>query len=500
MLRITKRLVDTLGPAEKERFVWDRELPGFGVRQSRAGVVTYVLQYRVEGRQRRYRIGRHGAPWTPETARTEARRLIGEVAEGRDPQSWRFECRSLPNVAQLCAVYVEEGMYACKPSTISCARGCVENHIEPLLGTRRADTLTRGDIEKMMRDIAAGKTARTVKKGRRRLARVRGGKGAANNALVILSGALNYAVAQKIRPDNPALGVKQYPGRKLDRFLSPAELARLGDVLAAATALGVESIYALAAIKLLILTGCRKNEVLTLKRTFVDWYHRCLRLPDSKTGAKVVHLGAAAMRLVEGIPEVVGNSFLLPGKKDGTHVTDLQSVWERVREAAGLEDVRIHDLRHSFASIGADLGDSMLIISKLLGHASPKTTERYTHLFDHPLKAAADRISEQIARCMGETFGGISTPSSCLADETHVAAHAESPDVAIMGAIARTEWLDTPRAAKRLGLTVGTLQTYRWMGTGPAFRKIGRRVVYAVSEVAAWKDAASCNSNVQHAA
>lgn len=228
--------------------------------------------------------------------------------------------------------------------------------------------------------------------------------------------------------------------------------------------------------------------MLTLKRTFVDWYHRCLRLPDSKTGAKVVHLGAAAMRLVQGIPEVVGNPFLLPGKKDGTHVTDLQSVWERIRSAAGLEDVRIHDLRHSFASVGADLGDSMLIISKLLGHASPKTTERYTHLFDHPLKAAADRISEQIARCLGESFGSENSASRGTSTQsTHTQAHADAPADAILGAVIRTEWLDTTRAAERLGLTVGTLQTYRWIGTGPAFRKIGRRVVYAASEVSARK-------------
>jgi integrase len=376
-------------------------------------------------------------------------------------------------------------MYACKPSTIDCARGCVDNHIIPLLGRCRADTLKRVDIERMMRDIAAGKTARTVMKGPRRLARVRGGKGAANNALVILSGALGHAVAQKIRPDNPALGVKQYLGRKLDRFLAPAELARLGEVLASADALGVESLYAIAAIKLLILTGCRKSEILTLKRTEVDYYHRCLRLPDSKTGAKIVHLGAAAMRIIEAIPETVGNPYLLPGKTAGTRVTDLQSVWERIRKTAGLEDVRLHDLRHSFASVGADIGDSMLIISKLLGHASPKTTDRYTHLFDHPLKAAADRISEQIAAyLMGNT--SIAEGLEAAPAEPDLQRQASEPDP-ILGAVIRTKWMDTPAVAARLGVTVGTLQTYRWMGTGPAFRKIGRRIVYAEQDVERWR-------------
>src|SRR5699024_9444161 len=122
----------------------------------------------------------------------------------------------------------------------------------------------------------------------------------------------------------------------------------------------------------------------------IDHYHRCLRLPDSKTGAKVVHVGAAAMRLIETIPAVDGNDYLLPGKGDGKHVTDLQACWERVRVAAGLKDVRIHDLRHSFASVGASSGDSMLVIGALLGHSSPKTTARYTHLSDHPLRSAAD--------------------------------------------------------------------------------------------------------------
>lgn len=484
MERITKRTLDSFF-ARTEEFFWDGGLPGFGVRRAAGGQLTYLLQYRFEGRQRRYKIGRHGAPWTPETARTEAQRLFGEIAAGRDPQSWRFEDRAKPSVAELCTSYVEEGMYACKPSTIAGARGCVDNHIVPLLGPRRADTITRSDVETMMRNVAAGKTCRTVKKGYRRKARVRGGKGAANNALGILSGALSFAVAQRIRADNPALGVKQYPGRKLDRFLSPAELARLGDVLACASALGVESLYAIAAIRLLILTGCRKSEILTLKRTDVDHYHRCLRLPDSKTGAKVVHLGAAAIRIIRSIPEEVGSPFLLPGKKAGTHVTDLQSVWERIRKTADLEDVRIHDLRHSFASVGADLGDSMLIISKLLGHSSPKTTDRYTHLFDHPLKSAADRISEQIASYLDNPDGRDAEPMSKERfEEPGPVLPRMDP---VLGMVARTHWLDTPAAAARLGMTVGTLQTYRWLGTGPSFRKIGRRVVYSEHDLQSWR-------------
>lgn len=340
-----------------------------------------------------------------------------------------------------------------------------------------------------MRDIAVGKSAKRVKQGPRRLSHVRGGKGAANSALVTLCAALNFGVLREVRPTNPALGIRKFPGKKMQRFLSPAELARLGQVLAAATSLGVESPFALAAIRLLMLTGCRRNEILTLHRCQVDRYHRCLRLPDSKTGAKIVHMGAAAMRVIESIPEIAGNPYLLPGKAENTHVTDLQSVWERIRTAAGLKDVRLHDLRHSFASVGAATGDSMLIIGALLGHSSPKTTALYTHLADHPLKSAADRISEAIEQYLsdGEADPVEAAAAVARADELATAETVRPELDSVLGAVVRTRWLDTPQAAARLGLTVGTLQTYRWMGTGPAFRKIGRRVVYAAQTLDDWR-------------
>ena len=484
MQRITKRVIDGLKATGKEQFLWDAETRGFGVRASPDGRISYVVQYRFEGRQRRYRIGAHGSPWTPETARIEARRLLGELAEGSDPQQRRFDDRTALDVAGLCDLYLEEGLLTAKPSSVASARCNVENHIKPLIGSRRASALTRGDIEAMIREIASAKTARQVKQGPRRLARVRGGKGAANSALVTLSAALGFGVLRQVRPDNPAIGIRKFPGKKMERFLSPAELARLGQVLAAAAALGVESPFALAAIRLLMLTGCRKNEILTLRRAQVDRYHRCLRLADSKTGAKIVHIGAAVMRVIETIPEIAGNPYLLPGKTDGTHVTDLQSVWERIRKAAELADVRLHDLRHSFASVGAATGDSMLIIGALLGHSSPKTTARYTHLADHPLKSAADRISDAIAQYLGDPT---SVPVDHVNQEPSQAADCASELGSVLGTVVRTRWLDTPQAAARIGLTVGTLQTYRWMGTGPQFRKIGRRVVYAAEALDEWQ-------------
>ncbi len=483
--RINKRFVDSLEADGTDRLLWDSGVLGFGLRVSKGGSITYVLQYRIEGRQRRYRIGTHGSPWTPETARQEARRLLGSIANGDDPQQVKFDQRVELSVAQVCDLYLAEGLLTRKATSVTAARSDIEHHVKPLLGIRRIRSLTRADLEGLLRDVASGKTARTIKQGPRRLARVKGGKGAANSTLTTLSAALGFAVTRGLRADNPATGIRKFPSKKMERFLSPVELTRLGEVLASAAALGVESPFALSAIKLLMLTGCRKNEILTLKRAHVDHYHSCLRLPDSKTGSKIVHMGLAAMHAIAAIPEVAGNPFLLPGKTDGTHVTDLQACWARIRASAALEDVRIHDLRHSFASVGAASGDSMLIIGSLLGHSSPKTTARYTHLSDHPLKSAADRIAEEIARYLDP---------AAMRHVEGVAAHepfsrlehsALTPDP-VLGAVIRTKWLDTRAAASRLGFTIGTMQTYRWMGTGPTFRKIGRRVVYASEALDAW--------------
>jgi len=492
-VKLTKRLVGDLKPSAKERFLWDNEVLGFGLRISPAGTITYVLQYRFEGRQRRFKIGLHGSPRTPETARQEARSLQGKIVDGIDPQQLRLNERKELTIAELGEIYLTETLITAKDSSVKAARNNIDNHIKPLIGSRRASTIARTDVEQLLRDVAAGKTARKAKMGYRKLSRVRGGKGAANQCLTTLSAMMGAAIVRGLRLDNPVIGVRKFPAKKMERFLSPAELARLGEALAAAAALKVENPYAVAAIRLLVLTGCRKNEILTLKRSHIDTFHRCLRLPDSKTGAKIVHLGGPAIRVIASLPPVEGNPYLLPGKKDGTHVTDLQAVWQRIRKTADLEDVRIHDLRHSFASIGASTGDSMLIIGALLGHRSAKTTERYTHLSDHPLKSAAERISDEIARHLEEhgADGIEALPAETdpfgayWADQCAADAPESDP---VLGAVIRTRWLDTRAAAARLGFTVGTMQTYRWMGTGPAFRKIGRRVVYSAAALDTWAE------------
>ena len=382
--RISKRSVDAFKPSERVKLLWDSDLPGFGLKVTPAGGRTYLVQYRRggrKGRTRRLTIGKHGT-LTPDQARHEAKRVLGEVAAGKDPAEDRTQARQAKTVAELCELYLSEGVATKKVPTVAKDRGRIELHVKPLLGRRRARDITQDDIERFMNAVAK-----------------RHGKGAASRTVGMLGGIFSFAVRKKLCTQNPVHGVARFPDRKVERFLSPAELARLGETLAAAEQGGVNP-YAVAAIRMLMFTGCRKAEILTLRWDHIDWEHGCLRLPDSKTGKKTVALGAPAVELLHSLPRIDDNPYVFPGTKARAHLVGLQKIWQRLRSQAELPGVRLHDLRHSFASVGAASGDSLLIIGKLLGHKNAASTQRYAHLGDDPLRSAANRISKQIAAAM----------------------------------------------------------------------------------------------------
>jgi integrase len=405
--KITKRSVDALAPGAggAEAVLWDSEVKGFGVRVQRGGSKSYILHYRGGiGRGatlHKLTIGRHGSPWTAETARAEAKRLLAEVAAGRDPATARQAERNALMFGDLIDLYLAEGVGHKKASTLKADRGRMEHHLRPLLGKLRAERIGRAEIERMRNSVEMGKTAEKIEDGEKRKAGsiAVGGEGAAAQCVALVSSIYAFAIGRGLCPDNPARGVKKAPVRKVERFLSEAEIARLAKALDA-EAQKSGNPYPSAAIKLLLLTGCRKGEILNLRWEHVDFERECLRLPDSKTGAKVVYLNAPARTLLQGLPRMAADSRVIPPLRGASVVPAIDKVWSRVRKAAKLADVRLHDLRHSFASVGAAGGLSLPIIGALLGHKHAATTQRYAHLSADPLRAANDTVGARIASAM----------------------------------------------------------------------------------------------------
>jgi len=399
MPKLTKKTVDASKPKKKDYIVWDNDLPGFGLRVFPSGKKSYLVQYRHEGRTRRFTIGLHG-PYTPDKARKRAMGLLGDIGDGADPSGDKAKAHKDMTVSQLCDLYLTDGCGTKKDSTIATDTGRINRHIKPLLGKRLVRSITQSDVSKFLKDVANGKTKINEKtKKKRGRAIVWGGKGTASRTVGLLGGVFTFAVKKGLRPDNPVHGVQKYPDKRNDRFLSPAEMGKLGKALKRAEKEEVNS-AAITAIRLLIFTGCRKSEILSLRWGYVDWDNKCLRLPDTKTGQKIVPLGAPALELLASTDRVEDAVFVLPGADKDKHYVGLQKVWETIRAWAALDDVRIHDLRHSFASVAALGGDSLLMIGKLLGHKDPKTTQIYAHLADSAAQQSADKIANQIEAAM----------------------------------------------------------------------------------------------------
>jgi integrase len=383
-LRITKRTVDRLSAHNRDVVVWDAEIKGFGVRCRASGAKHYVLKMRVGGRQRWLTIGRHGSPWTPDKARSEALRLLGLKSGGKDPASDRDRQKGAITIAELGSRFLTEYVpQHCKTNTAYEYRRAVELFIIPALGRHRISDVLRADVAAFHHDL-------------------RDRPYQANRALGVLSKMLNLAEEWGLRPDgsNPCRHVKKYREVKRERYLTAEELRRLGAVLSDAQANRTEIPFTLAAIGLLILTGARLMEILTLRWEHVDLDGGVLRLADSKTGAKLIYLNDAAKGLLRTMPRKQGNPHVIPGHKPGAHLVELQKAWRRIRAKANLDDVRIHDLRHSFASVAVGAGMSLPLIGKLLGHTQPATTARYAHLAVDPMKAASELVGSEIMAAM----------------------------------------------------------------------------------------------------
>ena len=394
-LKLTKRAVDALETRPgKNYIVFDEELPCFGIRVMPSGKRFFLIQYRFKGRTRRYMLGMFG-PVAPEEARKQATILLGQVESGIDPADQRDAARRAGTVKELGKRFLDQYVPTrCKPTTASEYKRSVELFINPKLGTRRLADIIRADISELhyeMREIPYQ----------------------ANRTLGVLSKMFNLAEEWGLRPDgsNPCRHVKKYKETKHERFLTGVEITELGKVLDAGEASGEETHAAVACIRLLLLTGCRLREIQTLKWEYVDFDAYCLRLPDSKTGAKVVNVGQAAIDVLKDVARLEDNPYVIVGTKPAAHLTDMQRPWRRIRKRAGISDVRIHDLRHTFASAGLALGEGLPMIGKLLGHTQVQTTARYAHLASDPVKQAAERVADQLGTLLVKSRHPTPTPS-----------------------------------------------------------------------------------------
>ena len=413
-LRITKRVVDALKPRAKEFTVWDGKMTGFGVRVRPTGAMCYIVVYRAgSGRSapvRRYTIAGVGKI-APENARSRAQALLGSVAHGHDPASEKAAERGTPTVWELADRFMTEHVEPKRrPGTIAFYRHLLNKIVRPELGAAKADKVTRGQIAKLH-------------------AKLRRTPFQANRVLAVVGSMYAFGGRIGIVPEgtNPTRKIEKFREDRRERFLSTPELERLGAAIRKAETTGIKwnvdetkatskhvpkknqrtiiGPHAAAALRLLLFTGARLREILHLKWEHVDFERGLLFLPESKTGKKTVVLNAPALAVLSTLPRI--GHFVVAGDDPERPRTDLKRPWALVTREASLEGLRIHDLRHSFASFGAGGGLGLPIIGKLLGHTQSSTTLRYAHVGDDPLRRASESIAGQIAAALDGKSGNV---------------------------------------------------------------------------------------------
>lgn len=424
--KLTKRVVDQAEPGARRTWLWDRDLRGFGVQVEKSGTKTYIVRYRIKGegrngRRRFIKIGRHGT-LTAEEARLAAKTILGRVAAGEDPAVERerrkqdaADREEMLTFAELAQCFLREhAAIRCKPSTAINYEILLRIHTVPLIGTCKINSLTKSDIQKLHTKLSAKPLI-------------------ANRVLTVISCVYGYAARFGLVPDqfNPARGIERFREEPRARYLRSAELQRLGQALTEAETTGIpwstdltnprskhlpkDAIdhvqlmdrYAVAAIRLLLFTGARLREILHARWEYIDTERCLIFLPDSKTGRKTIVLNSAALDVIEELrSDAITNDrgepigYLIRGKLDGCPRSDLNKPWRAIRRRAELTDVRLHDLRHTFASVGAGASLGLPIVGRLLGHTQPQTTARYAHLDTSPALLAAETIGKKIAESM----------------------------------------------------------------------------------------------------
>ncbi len=384
-IRLTKRIVDAAIPAAgKDTFIWDGEIPGFGLRVTSSGAKSYVFKYREgKGRRaltRRMKIGE--PPMTPDQARDIVREKHYLVSKGESPAEQEKKKRDDLTLEEVKELYMNDhALLFKKPSSIYSDKFMWEM-ILPELGKRKLNSITHQDIATYHRSLKDAPVQ-------------------ANRKIAMLSKTFNLCEEWGYLPrnSNPCHGIKKFKETRRQRYLSIPELTRLSEVLAKNERERLESPHFIALIRLLVFTGCRLNEIMQLQWDWVKLEEGRLELPDTKTGARYVILNAAALTILKSLPRFDNNPYVIVShRRHGQCLNNPGKPWRRIRVEAGIPDVRIHDLRHTHASIGVGIGLSLPLIGALLGHNRVETTQRYAHLANDPIKAATNQVGEALGK------------------------------------------------------------------------------------------------------
>lgn len=420
VLKITKRSVDGLAPGERPMIAFDSDLAGFGVRVMPSGAMSYVVEYRPHGggrsvAKRRVTLGKVGA-LTPDQARKAAGDMLAKIRLGADPAAEKADRRKALTVANLIDAFIAEHVQGKLKLKTGDAYAAGLARLREAHGSLKVEALTRAQLAALH-------------------SKMRETPYAANRALASWAKMFSWAENRGLAPEgyNPARKIERYREEARERFLTFEEIFRLGEALKLAETEGLPwdanedgikakhlakpenrrsqlDPFAVAALRLLILTGARLREILDAQWSQVDLQRGILFLTDSKTGRKPLYLNAAAQEVIASLPRLDGNPYIIAGAKNGAPRADLKKPWASICRAAGLQGVRLHDLRHSYASVGAGASFGLPIIGKLLGHAQAATTQRYAHLDNDPLRRAADTIGAEISAALRGDRGATVTP------------------------------------------------------------------------------------------
>jgi integrase len=386
--RLSDRVVKSLPcPAVSNKISYDTEIKGFGFRITAANAKSFILNYRVNGRERRITIGAY-PDWTVAAAREEAKHLKREVNKGLDPMGMRHADRAAPNVRDLAKRYLAEYAINKVERARQDDKAILEKLVFPELGSVKVQDVRREDIDRLHRVVS---TTRPIR---------------ANRMAQLLSKLFNLAIRWELRVDNPVVGLKRNLEEKRTRYLSGDELRRLMQVLS-----NHSNQQSANVIRLLLLTGARRGEVLGATWNDFDLKVGVWTKPSAHTKQKKEHrvpLSAAAIQLLSEIEENAGSSrHVFPGRVPGEPLKEIRGFWSSICREAELDDFRIHDLRHTYASILASAGLSLPVIGALLGHTQPNTTARYSHLFDDPLREATERVGSLVSAAGSEAVADV---------------------------------------------------------------------------------------------